>query len=127
MGGSVGNPSSLKEKPQQENGIFYEDVITGLRMAPKQLPSKYFYDETGDRLFREIMNSPEYYLTACEMEIFKNQTKTIVSSIIENYNEFELIELGPGDCSKSFFGSSGRLMMIVWALRANLISIFWIE
>ena len=103
MAVSIRNPKSLKEKPQQKNGIFYEDIISGLRMAPKQLPSKYFYDETGDRLFREIMNTPEYYLTACEMEIFTNQTKKLASSITENYDEFELIELGPGDCSKSFF------------------------
>lgn len=80
---------------------FYQDVIRGLAETPKRLPSKYFYDKTGDGLFEEIMDSPDYYLTRCEMEIFTSQAKQIVDSITAQDADFELIELGPGNCAKS--------------------------
>jgi len=79
---------------------FYEDAISGLSGFPKQLSSKYFYDETGDKLFQEIMNCADYYLTKCEMEIIESQTEAIIGSIAAD-DAFELVELGPGDGSKS--------------------------
>ena len=83
------------------NKEFYRDVIQGLSQTPKTLPSKYFYDHRGDHLFESIMMSPDYYLTRCEMEIFIFQSKQIVDSIKEPNIDFELIELGPGNCAKS--------------------------
>ncbi len=80
---------------------FYLDVIQSLTEVPKRLSSKYFYDKKGDSLFQAIMNSPDYYLTRCEMEIFKCQAKEIVDSLIAPTLDFELIELGPGNCAKS--------------------------
>ena len=80
---------------------FYLDVIQGLKETPKKLSSKYFYDKKGDSLFQAIMMSPDYYLTRCEMEIFTRQAKQIVDSIIAQHVDFELIELGPGNCAKS--------------------------
>ncbi|HEY4197563.1 MAG TPA: L-histidine N(alpha)-methyltransferase, partial [Mucilaginibacter sp.] len=40
---------------EKENIIaqFTQDVIAGLSMSPKRLPSKYFYDAKGDELFRD--------------------------------------------------------------------------
>ncbi len=84
-----------------KNRDFYLDVIRGLKETPKRLSSKYFYDKKGDSLFEAIMHSPDYYLTRCEMEIFTCQAKGIVESIIGRNTEFELIELGPGNCAKS--------------------------
>lgn len=84
-----------------ENEQFYKDVIRGLKMPQKQLPSKYFYDATGDKLFQDIMNCEDYYLTRCEMEIFTQQTDDLVKAILDNAASFDLIELGPGDCTKS--------------------------
>jgi dimethylhistidine N-methyltransferase len=80
---------------------FYIDVIEGLRSNPKHLDSKYFYDERGDELFRQIMNCDEYYLTNCEMEILKTQSPSIASAVFELEKDFDVIELGAGDCSKS--------------------------
>lgn len=79
---------------------FYEDAMSGLSKFPKQLPSKYFYDAIGDKLFQDIMNCDDYYLTKCEMEILELQTNVIVDSISDD-NYFELVELGPGDGTKS--------------------------
>ena len=52
---------------------FAADVLSGLSKENKSLSSRYFYDATGDRLFQGIMESPEYYLTDCELEIFERQ------------------------------------------------------
>jgi L-histidine Nalpha-methyltransferase len=85
----------------KKNKDFYFDVIRGLKETPKRLSSKYFYDKRGDSLFQEIMSSPDYYLTRCEMEIFTRQSKQIADSITVQNVDFELIELGPGNCAKS--------------------------
>lgn len=80
---------------------FLEDVLRGLSASPKFLESKYFYNETGDGLFEDLMHSPEYYLTACEREIFEGQGIEIASTIAAKFPSFNLVELGAGDASKS--------------------------
>ncbi|MCX7548161.1 L-histidine N(alpha)-methyltransferase [Xanthomarina sp. F1114] len=84
------------------NKKFKNDINEGLSKLSKTLPSKYFYDKIGDALFVKIMNLPEYYLTKAEFDIFKNQTKNIISSLdIKPNTYFELIELGAGDGTKT--------------------------
>ncbi len=81
---------------------FKADVDEGLSASPKHLSSKYFYDKTGDDLFVQIMHLPEYYLTRSEFEIFEQQTDDIIRSLdVETDQEFELIELGAGDGTKT--------------------------
>jgi dimethylhistidine N-methyltransferase len=82
---------------------FLADVLEGLKCKPKRLHSKYFYDEAGDRLFQQIMNMPEYYLTNCELDIFKNKTELLAKSILIDNEPFDLIELGAGDAMKSSY------------------------
>lgn len=82
---------------------FHRDVLKGLKNNPKKLSSKYFYDKAGDRLFQEIMAMPEYYLTQCELDIFKNKTADLARLIIHENEPFDLIELGAGDAMKSTF------------------------
>lgn len=80
---------------------FREEVLEGLRCRPKRLPSKYFYDKTGDMLFQQIMACPEYYLTNCELEIFQSKTAELARIITSVNGAFDLIELGAGDATKS--------------------------
>src|SRR3954469_7060235 len=80
---------------------FATDVLAGLSATPKQLSSKYFYDDEGSRLFQEIMKLPEYYLTGCEQEIFETQTDEIFRAFANGDNAFDLIELGAGDGTKT--------------------------
>src|SRR4051812_25544086 len=87
----------------QHTTRFYKDVMHGLRSSPKYLDSKYFYDTEGDELFQQIMNSNDYYLTNCEMEILKTQSADIVATIFASEKSFDVIELGAGDCSKSVY------------------------
>lgn len=96
----------LNQCPKVENhhvDSFRTDVLEGLKNSPKRLSSKYFYDKTGDQLFQEIMAMPEYYLTRCELDIFKNKTADLARLIIPENEPFDLIELGAGDAMKSTF------------------------
>lgn len=80
---------------------FEQEVIEGLGQNPKRLYSKYFYDAIGDKLFQDIMNMEEYYLTNSEFEIFSTQKEQILQSIYENEEPFQLIEFGAGDGLKT--------------------------
>ena len=80
---------------------FFKDVLTGLSAPMKRLDSKYFYDKEGDRLFEEIMNCPEYYLTNCELEILSSQSSIIIEAISSFHKEFDVVELGAGNALKS--------------------------
>lgn len=81
---------------------FKIDVREGLNANPKFLSSKYFYDATGDKLFVDIMQMPEYYLTKSELEIFSKKTQELIDSFdISKDTYFELIELGAGDGTKT--------------------------
>lgn len=80
---------------------FAEDVRQGLSAETKYLSSKYFYDDHGSRLFRQIMELPEYYLTRAEAEVFEQRKKEIIESFVSNHQSFDLIELGAGDGTKT--------------------------
>lgn len=90
-----------KPQAQLSENQFLQDVLAGLTSNPKNLPSKYFYDETGDKLFQQIMQCEDYYPTRCEMDIFQNRTTELVSIIADLHCKVDIIELGAGDCSKS--------------------------
>ena len=89
-------PSTSTELSQ-----FAADVLVGLSSTPKELSSKYFYDDEGSRLFQEIMKLPEYYLTGCENEIFSEQGDEIYTAFANGDGGFDLIELGAGDGTKT--------------------------
>lgn len=80
---------------------FAEDVLRGLSSTPKQLSSRYFYDDEGSRLFMEIMKLPEYYPTRAEMKIFTEQTDAICEAFTLGANGLDIIELGAGDGTKT--------------------------
>ena len=94
-------PKKRSEKNNSDH--FLNDVLTGLQSNPKHLSSKYFYDKTGDELFQKIMAMPEYYLTRCELDIFKNKTSGLAEAIRFDDQPFDLIELGAGDAMKSTY------------------------
>ena len=80
---------------------FLQDVIRGLSSSPKAIPSRYFYDDAGNKLFQEIMQLEEYYLPEAEMEIIENQTSSIIHDLNLKDDTLDLIELGAGDGSKT--------------------------
>jgi L-histidine Nalpha-methyltransferase len=75
-----------------------EEVLEGLSATPKHLPPKLFYDAQGSRLFEQITELPEYYLTRTERGIFQEYAAEIVEQAGSNLT---LIELGAGSASKT--------------------------
>ena len=82
---------------------FLQDTWCGLSASPKYLQSKYFYDEQGDAIFQEIMACPEYYVTNCELDIFANKSNELADSVVSYFRDFDVVELGAGDASKSIY------------------------
>ena len=93
------NMATTQQPHSQPLTAFARDVLQGLSATPKMLPSKYFYDEQGDKLFQQIMRMPEYYLTDCELEIFENHKEGILQAF--GHRRFQLLELGAGDGMKT--------------------------
>ena len=75
-----------------------ETLIAGLRQPQKMISPKYFYDETGSKLFEEITQLPEYYLTDTELEIMETYIDEMAGVIGEKAS---LIEFGAGSGMKT--------------------------
>ncbi len=78
-----------------------QDTLQGLSANPKFLLPRYFYDDNGSKIFQDIMEMPEYYLTRCETEIFSIHQKELAEHFSYKKEEFDLIEFGSGDGSKT--------------------------
>lgn len=73
-------------------------VLEGLRVKPRYIPPKYFYDCEGSRLFEAICEQPEYYLTRAEMALLRAEAEAIGRRIgaVDC-----MIEPGAGCCAKA--------------------------
>jgi len=80
---------------------FLQHIKEGLSKTPKELSSMYFYDESGDKLFQEIMQLEEYYLPACEMQIIQQQSQLMAKHLAGVHKNLQIVELGAGDGSKT--------------------------
>jgi len=81
----------------KNQSIMLNEVLQGLNQKPKTLPCKYFYDDKGSELFRQICELDEYYLTRTEIEIIKEFSNEMAEII--GYNCL-IIELGCGNSTK---------------------------
>jgi dimethylhistidine N-methyltransferase len=94
---SLKNPPRLYDfAPEQQ--VFYNDVLHGLQAHPKELPSKYFYDEVGSQLFEQICQQDEYYLTRTELEIMRTKAHEMAALLGPRCL---LIEYGSGSSLKT--------------------------
>jgi dimethylhistidine N-methyltransferase len=73
-------------------------LIAGLRRPQKMISPKYFYDEAGSRLFEDITQLPEYYLTDTELAIMRTHIDEMADVI---GFEASLIEFGAGSGMKT--------------------------
>ena len=48
-----------------------DEIIDGIKSPQKYLPSKLFYDEKGSKLFDQICELEEYYITRTEISIIE--------------------------------------------------------
>ena len=86
---------------------FAEDVEYYLSLSPRQLPSRYLYDDLGSALFEAICHLPWYRITTIEQGMLERHAREIVSRLAPLST---LIELGSG--------SGAKLATIVGALEA---------
>jgi dimethylhistidine N-methyltransferase len=73
------------------------EILTGLGESQKAISSKFFYDERGSRLFDQICNLPEYYLTRTELGILREHVVDMADKIGP---QASLIEFGSGSSLK---------------------------
>jgi len=76
----------------------YDEILSGLKADNKYISSKYFYDDEGSKLFSEITELNEYYLTKTEIGIIKDNCDKLNNYIGKDYNIFEI---GAGDGTKA--------------------------
>ena len=74
-----------------------DNIISFLKNKKKSLPTKYLYDDLGSKLFEEICDTEEYYLTRTEKEILDKYSK----DIILKSGVMEFFELGGGASKKT--------------------------
>src|SRR5687767_526922 len=95
---SISSAAAALVNLQPGTAQFLEDMIDGLSATPKQLPCKYFYDERGSRLFDEICELEEYYLTRTEDAIIKAHVQEMADQIGPGVM---LVEYGSGSSTKT--------------------------
>jgi dimethylhistidine N-methyltransferase len=77
---------------------FLQDVRAGLSKPKKELPSKYFYDAEGSRLYEKICELPEYYLTRTETALLPDITGELRALVAPGT---ALVEFGSGASVKT--------------------------
>ena len=88
----------MLDKPVIKNEALLSAALNGLQRTPKTLPSKWFYDTEGSRLFEEITQLPEYYPSRIETQILRAQADKLSKSIPAGG---ALVELGSGASLKT--------------------------
>jgi L-histidine N-alpha-methyltransferase len=91
-------------EPAQEERTVNQQVAEaarhGLASRPKSLPPWLFYDRVGSRLFDEITERPEYYLTRTERSILLSQAPAIIARASCG-KRIRITELGAGSAGKT--------------------------
>lgn len=75
--------------------VFAADVHDYLMQHPRQLPSRYLYDDLGSALFEAICRLPWYPLTRAENRLLGAHARGIVTGDVGT-----ILELGPGSGEK---------------------------
>src|SRR5262245_1900554 len=80
-----------------ERRQFAEDVEYYLSLQPRQLPSRYLYDDLGSALFDAICRLPWYRITRAETRLLADHGHDILSRAAALST---IVELGPGSGEK---------------------------
>jgi len=75
-------------------------VREGLASTPKRLPPWLFYDDEGSRLFEQITELPEYYLTRTERAILSLDAGAMIARAAAG-KKLRVTELGAGSAEKT--------------------------
>jgi len=80
-----------------DSAEFGSELLACLQQYPHTISPKYFYDSAGSRLFEQICELPEYYLTRTELSIFHRYVGEMAELIGPGA---EIVEFGAGSLSK---------------------------
>lgn len=81
----------------EADAVMAREVRDGLLGSPKSIPSKYFYDARGSKLFEAITRLDEYYVTRAENALLDR----VAGEVAETARPVDLVELGPGYGTKT--------------------------
>jgi L-histidine N-alpha-methyltransferase len=76
------------------------EMRDSLSRTPRELPSKYFYDDRGSALFEQITALPEYYPTRTERALLNARAREIVLAC-GGAHLSDVVELGSGAAAKT--------------------------
>ena len=86
----------IDDAPHEDS--FAAALVEGLAEVPRAIPCRFLYDEIGSKLFEEICELPEYYLTRAEREILCARAGEIAARF---ERDVALAELGSGSAAKT--------------------------
>ena len=88
----------FKPNTSKTEKTFAEEISYSLTQNSKFIHPKFFYDQTGSRLFEQICHLPEYYLTRTEISILQFLKNELPQFLDKSYR---LVELGSGSSTKT--------------------------
>ena len=91
--------SIVRDDREEHLASFAEEVERGLSAPPRSIPCRFLYDEAGSKLFEEICDLPEYYLTRAEREILQDRADEIAQAF--ESGPITLAEFGSGSSVKT--------------------------
>ncbi len=90
--GAASVPATSRER-------FRGDVLAGLALPSRAIPSVWFYDAWGSRLFERIMRLPAYYPTRVETGLLERHSDAVVARLLGGPSS--VVDLGAGDGTKT--------------------------
>ncbi len=103
--GATASAASLRVEHAHGDDEFADAVLKGLARKPRSIPCRFFYDERGSELFKEITKLEEYYPTRTE------------TALLEAYDDEIAALAGPGRILVEFgSGSSRKTSLLLTAL-----------
>jgi L-histidine Nalpha-methyltransferase len=95
---SVGSPVSITiHNRDGQTARDRADLREALLRTPREIPSRFFYDDRGSRLFERITELPEYYQTRTEYALLAE----IAPRLAALTGATQLVEIGSGAATKT--------------------------
>ncbi len=98
--------------PQPSEAGFAADICEYLQRTPRQLPSKYFYDELGSAIFEAICRLPWYRITRAESALLARHARQILAPLPRPVTIAEL-GCGSGEKLAILLGAAGERFPLI--------------
>ena len=82
--------------PKNGDQKLEKNILADLTGTNKKISCVFFYDAIGSKLFEEITELPEYYLTRTEIGLLRK----VAPILIDKIRNVDIVEFGSGNCAK---------------------------